>query len=122
MLRQHWVAALLEDPGACLVRCALAGGMDRAEAAMRISREFGRLVARIPRPGTLLVSGGETLRSLCQALGTRRLDVEGQLIPGAPVSRMVGGLWDGVLLISKSGSFGDDELLLRILAGQATGA
>ncbi len=116
------VGALLEDPGACLVRCALAGGMDRAEAALRISREFGRLVARVPRPGTLLVSGGETLRSLCQALGTHRLDVVGQLIPGVPVSRIVGGVWDGTLLVSKSGSFGDDELLLRILAGQERGA
>ncbi len=113
------VAARLGDPGVCLVRFALPPGTARAEAARRISGGFGRLAEKIPKPRTLIASGGETLRALCQALGTHHLEVVGQVIPGVPVSRFVGGRWDGTIVVSKSGGFGDEALLHRILSAAA---
>ena len=74
------------------------------------------LALRLQPPRSLFVAGGETLRALCLALETDRLDIVGQLMPGVPVSLMVGGRWNGVRVASKSGAFGDDMLLRRMLA------
>jgi uncharacterized protein YgbK (DUF1537 family) len=63
-----------------------------------------------------VVAGGETLRGLCTAIGTEHLMVESEIEPGLPVSRMVGGLWDGLTVASKSGAFGAPDLLARLLS------
>jgi uncharacterized protein YgbK (DUF1537 family) len=88
----------------------------RAEAARRIAAAFAGLATAIPRPGSLVVAGGETLRGLCTAIGTEHLMVESEIEPGLPVSRMVGGLWDGLTVASKSGAFGAPDLLARLLS------
>lgn len=67
------------------------------------------------RPGTLIVSGGETLRALCIALAADRLDVDGEIEPGVPTSVLRGGAFDGQRIVSKSGAFGGDDFLARIL-------
>ncbi len=90
--------------------------LPRAEAAQRIAAAFADLARAIPRPGSLVVAGGETLRGLCEALGTRHLVVETEFEPGIPVSRMEGGLWHGLTVASKSGAFGAPDLLARLLA------
>jgi uncharacterized protein YgbK (DUF1537 family) len=88
----------------------------RSEATRRIAEEAGHLLARLDRPGTLICGGGETLRAVCDALGAEALDVVGRIVPGVPRSRLVGGRWDGVEVISKSGAFGDPEFLARLVA------
>ncbi len=110
------VAARLEAAGFCLIGFELGTGVGRAEAAREISRRIVGIVEGTGRPSSLLVSGGETLRALCLSLGASRLDVIGQIMPGVPASRMVGGRWDQALVISKSGAFGEEDLLLRILS------
>ncbi len=101
---------------AAAVTVAIPPGADRAAAADRIAAAFAQLLARMQRPGTLLVTGGETLRRTCTALDARGLVVEGELAPGVPVSRLLGGRWDGLRVVSKSGAFGDAGLLARLLA------
>lgn len=95
----------------------LPAGIGRAAAASRIAADFSALARAVPRPGALVVAGGATLRGLCEGLGVAGLRVEGELEPGAPVSRMEGGLWDGLPILSKSGAFGDPGLLARLLDG-----
>ena len=90
-------------------------GLTRAEAARRIDRELHALSTRLPRPGTLIVAGGETLRGLCIALGATSLEVQGRAVPGVPVSILRGGVWDGVTIVSKSGAFGHPTLLRDLL-------
>ena len=70
-----------------------------------------------PAPGKVEVSGGETLRDLCVALGVTHLEVDGELEPGVPTSVMRGGSWDGQRLVSKSGAFGDSNFLVDLLEG-----
>ncbi|MFE0752850.1 four-carbon acid sugar kinase family protein [Inquilinus sp. NPDC058860] len=105
----------LSDQGVALAAVALPEGLARDEAARRIAEELGALVRRIDPPGTLLVAGGETLRTLCMALEAERLDLDGHLQPGVPHSTLRGGRFDGVRVISKSGAFGDPGLLRRLL-------
>jgi uncharacterized protein YgbK (DUF1537 family) len=81
-------------------------------------RAFVTACAAEAPPDLLLATGGETLLHLCLALGADRLEVLGELEPGIPVSRLVGGRWDGTTAISKSGGFGApgffDDLIRRI--------
>ena len=106
----------LAERGVAMVSLHLPPDLDRATAARRIAEEFARLVQTVPRPGTLIVAGGETLKALCLALGARCLEAAGQVSPGVPRSAMRGGAWDGLDVVSKSGAFGADTLWRDLLA------
>ncbi|MFC7475917.1 four-carbon acid sugar kinase family protein [Dankookia sp. GCM10030260] len=103
--------------GLALVSLDLPPGLDRATAAGRIAAGFAALARSLPRPGTLIVAGGETLRALCDGLGARGLLATGLVTPGVPRSRLLGGGWDGLAVVSKSGAFGPDALWRDLLAG-----
>ena len=70
----------------------------------------------------LVVAGGDTLYRLCRATGAESLAAIGEWSPGVPVARIVGGAWPGAALISKSGAYGDPDLLVRILDNAAENA
>lgn len=107
----------LAQRGVALASLDLPMDLDRVAAARRIADEFGRLVRAVPRPGTLVAAGGETLKALCLALGARCLEAVGQVAPGIPRSVLRGGAWDGLDVVSKSGAFGADALWRDLLAG-----
>ena len=46
--------------------------------------------------------------------------VDGEVAAGVPASRLSGGRWDGLRVVSKSGAFGDAGLLARLLEGETT--
>ncbi len=115
------VVARLERRRVCLVSLVPSRGLARPEAARHIALAIAELTGGVPRPRSVFAAGGETLRALCLSLGTDHLAVVGQVVPGVPVSRMSGGRWDGVQVISKSGAFGDDRLLLRMIPGAGAG-
>ena len=64
--------------------------------------------------GTLLACGGETADSILGELGVGVLEVDGQILPGVPVSSMV---VEGrpMHLITKSGGFGDAGTLVSVV-------
>lgn len=109
------LAAQMARDGRVLVSLDLPEGTARAAAAETIAAEYARLLAAMPVPGTLVVSGGETLRALCLALRAERLDLSGEFETGVPCSILRGGRFDGVRVISKSGAFGDPLLLRRLM-------
>ncbi len=107
----------LAERDVVLASLDLSPGLGREVAARRIAEEFGRLVRAVPRPGTLVAAGGETLKAVCLALGARWLVAVGQVAPGVPRSVMRGGAWDGLDVVSKSGAFGGEALWRDLLAG-----
>ena len=102
------------------VTVALPPDTPREEAARRIAAAFAVLLAGMDKPGTLIVAGGETLRAVCAALDAGGLVVDGEVAAGVPASRLSGGRWDGLRIVSKSGAFGDAGLLARLLEGETT--
>ncbi len=108
------IAQHLEHRSAA-VTVELPADTPRDVACRTISVHFTALLQAIDRPGTLFVTGGETLRHLCDALQVTHLDVDGEIEPGVPTSILRGGDWDGQRLVSKSGAFGDDQFLHRLL-------
>ena len=76
---------------------------------------FTMLSERLARPASMLVTGGATLHRLVQALGADSLRVEGEWQEGIPISTLTGSSWDGTRIISKSGGFGADIVLLQLI-------
>jgi D-threonate/D-erythronate kinase len=111
------IARQMETAGVALASLDLPPGLTRDEAAQRIKAAFTDLAHRLPRPGTLLAAGGETLRALCRGLGAQSLRTTGLVTPGVPRSVLQGGAWDGIEVVSKSGAFGTDTLWRDLLAG-----
>jgi D-threonate/D-erythronate kinase len=107
------IARRLES-GNAAVAVVVPPNTERTSAA-HIERCFGALLPQLDPPGTLLAAGGDTLRLICDLLEARYLEVDGEITPGVPISVMHGGPWDGVVVLSKSGAFGDTGLLLRLL-------
>ena len=110
------IARRMQAHGAALAGFALPAGTPRAAAAAQIAQVLRDLVQALPRPATLIVAGGETLRALCRAAGATALEATGLVARGVPRSRLLGGAWDGVEVVSKSGAFGDDALWRDLLA------
>jgi D-threonate/D-erythronate kinase len=110
------IEAELERKGAAVVTVRMPDVPDRHLAASRIGESFTKLLAELPRPGSLFVTGGETLSYVCAALGAEALEVQGEIEPGIPVSVLKGGKWQGVRVISKSGAFGNEGLIRRLIS------
>jgi uncharacterized protein YgbK (DUF1537 family) len=106
----------LERKGAAVVTVRMPAVPDRHLAASRIGESFTNLLAELPRSGSLFVTGGETLSRVCAALGAEALEVQGEIEPGIPVSVLKGGKWEGVRVISKSGAFGNEGLIRRLIS------
>jgi D-threonate/D-erythronate kinase len=64
--------------------------------------------------GTLFACGGETADAILGTLRVGVLDVEGEILPGVPVSTMVVG-GRRMRLVTKSGGFGAPDALVRIV-------
>jgi len=90
------------------------------DAAALLARQAEAIVRQAPRPGALVVVGGDTLRALCLAAGVRTLLAHAPPLPGWGSASLVGGVWEGVPCYSRSGAFGDtDDLttMVRLLTG-----
>jgi uncharacterized protein YgbK (DUF1537 family) len=89
--------------------------MDGMAAQGIMSGLFARL-SDSRRPGAALVVGGNTLYRLASGLGAEGLTVQGEVQPGIPCSRIVGGLWANIPVVSKSGAFGGPRILIDVIA------
>ncbi len=65
------------------------------------------------RPDALVLVGGATARRLCERLGVQAVRIGGEMAPGIPYGVLVGGIWDGLPVVTKAGGFGPPELLVE---------
>lgn len=112
----HDVRHRLAQAGAAVVSLLVPPGTSRPQARTAIAAAFHALLTQLGPPGTLVVSGGETLRELCQSLGATGLTVDGELEPGVPTARLNGGAWHGQRIVAKSGAFGEAPWFAHLLA------
>ncbi len=105
--------ALVRHGRAALV-IEIADGTGAAVAGPIFDRILGHADRELPRPRSLIVTGGATLHRLVRALGVGALIVTGEPLPGVARSRVQGGGWHDTAVVSKSGAFGDPGLLLRL--------
>ena len=67
---------------------------------------------------TLILFGGDTTRAALEAGGASGVELTGEAESQIPLSRVMGGRWDGQRIITKAGGFGGEALLCRLLARQ----
>jgi uncharacterized protein YgbK (DUF1537 family) len=84
----------------------------RRETATRLADAARARVER-SRPGTLLLTGGETAIAVLRALGASSLRLTGEIEPGVALGALVDGPFTGLSIVTKAGGFGDPDLLSR---------
>ncbi|MDB6002522.1 MAG: hypothetical protein JWP52_4221 [Rhizobacter sp.] len=109
------IGLALGRSGACLLTFDFPDGTPAGVAADAIGQGLRGVLPAIPRPASLLVAGGETLLSVCRAVGASHLEVNAEHSPGVPRSRLCGGWWQGVDVVSKSGGFGHAQWLSELM-------
>lgn len=87
---------------------------DSVAAADSFAAEVTQLLAGAGE-STLVIVGGDGAEAVLTASGARALDVHRCVLPGVPLTTIVGGTLDGTRLITKSGGFGDDDSLVAII-------
>jgi uncharacterized protein YgbK (DUF1537 family) len=88
-------------------------------AGARFAAEVAQLV-KSGGFGAVLACGGETADAILGALGQGVLDIEGEILPGVPVSSMMIGE-QRLQLVTKSGGFGAEDALVSVVDAAAAG-
>lgn len=101
-----------------LTEAALSGGLSIDQTGERIAANFGGAIKHIYDSGfsgTLCIFGGDTLTGVMRTLGIRMIRPMTELGSGVALSEVV---FNGAKrhLVTKSGSFGDNLEVLRILS------
>ncbi len=92
-------------------------GVDLREATEQLVGALGRAVSLAMRdatPGALILTGGDTARAVCVALGVHGLDIQREAAPGIPIS-LGDGRGDGLPVVTKAGGFGDVDTLVEVV-------
>jgi uncharacterized protein YgbK (DUF1537 family) len=66
--------------------------------------------------GGLVLTGGDVAAAVCRTLGAGALWLRGEVQPALPWATVTGGLLPGLPVVTKAGSFGDDESLIAAAA------
>lgn len=108
---RHTVLTLAQPPSASASQRAL-----RPSASKTLSEFLGqatRRVAREAKPGGLLLCGGDIAVAACSTLGADGIQLEGEVEPGVPWGRLVGGDFAGLPAVTKAGGFGKPDTFAR---------
>jgi uncharacterized protein YgbK (DUF1537 family) len=89
--------------------------LSREAAAASLSLLVAQLTDSLPRPGQLMVVGGDTLMEICHQTRASGLLAKASIKEGWGCARLIGGKWDGVPCYSRSGAFGDPDDLLTMV-------
>jgi len=68
-----------------------------------------------PAPAGIFATGGETAARFLRRAGARGITSLRELLPGVPAGLLIGGRYNGAVMITKAGSFGSPDTLLRAL-------
>jgi uncharacterized protein YgbK (DUF1537 family) len=87
----------------------------RQEEAMNgLEAAAKSLAGELPKPGRLIVVGGDTLLALCRATQAEGLLTAPSIRPGWGCARLLGGAWSGVSCYTRSGAFGAADDLVAL--------
>ena len=82
--------------------------------AFILSESFKKIVAAHRFAGLILI-GGDTSIRMMDALSAEGIRLDGEVLPGIPVGRILGGKHEGIRVITKAGGFGDTDTLVKIM-------
>lgn len=86
------------------------------EDSRRITAYLGLLARHILascKVAGLVLTGGDTALAVCKGLGGIGITVLDEIIPGMPSGRLVGGPHAGLMIVTKAGSFGEEDAIVQ---------
>ncbi|MEJ5377364.1 MAG: four-carbon acid sugar kinase family protein [bacterium] len=78
-------------------------------------------IVQIWSPQTLFLTGGETAQAALTHLAVESILLLAEPLPGVVLGRAHGGSKPGMLILTKAGAFGEDQIMARILEGLIQG-
>lgn len=92
------------------------GTVDRSEIS-RIVREnlaaIASEVVKAQRLSGLFLTGGDTAIEMIRALGASGSEIQEEITPGVVLGTLIGGIADGLKIVTKAGAFGQQDTLLE---------
>ncbi|WP_089724818.1 four-carbon acid sugar kinase family protein [Candidatus Thiosymbion oneisti] len=91
----------------------------------RAAAGLGGLALEIMRAGPvdgLFLSGGETAAAVRRAAGGEAIELQREVLPGLVLGRWVGGIADGLPVVTKAGALGEKQALVVLYEHMSRGA
>jgi D-threonate/D-erythronate kinase len=117
------VMGALRQGGRVILATDVNEGQEGAD--VMVARKLGEVAAlgmeNVAVAG-LFLSGGDTARAVCKAVGCTRLWLGGEVEPGMPWARLGDGRWAELPVVTKAGGFGGEDAIiqaLNFLAGES---
>jgi len=79
-------------------------------------------IIRSGRVDGLFLAGGETADAFLRESGGEAIALEQELLPGLVLGRILGGVADGLPLVTKAGAFGQEQTLVALYERLSAGA
>lgn len=86
--------------------------------SQKIVRTLGAIVKQLNKLVNLkyiVTTGGDTSMQICKSLDAEGIELIDEIEPGIPIGKIVGGDADGILIVTKSGGFGTDNIFIKII-------
>jgi len=84
--------------------------------ALAVMTRHALTVSELPIKSLVLAAtGGDTAMDILQALNAGELHILGQVLEGIVMSRLAGGEYEGLRVVTKAGAFGEDDALEKII-------
>ena len=91
------------------------GKMQVADLILSILSRAAKTVLDRHKISGLVLVGGDTAVRVMKELGVEAVRSDSELLPGVPISRIIGGTLSGVRIVTKAGGFGNPYTLVKII-------
>lgn len=88
------------------------------QKSLKIAESLGDIVKRLYndiKPVTFVATGGDTAFQICDFLGSDGMELTDEIVPGVPIGILREGIADGNSMVTKSGSFGEEDTLVKVI-------
>ena len=89
-------------------------GLDRTQVSGMVQLHMSKIMAGIleqAKVSGVFTTGGDATIGFLKEIGATGLQIESEVSIGIPLTRVIGGKYDGLKLISKAGAFGQKDAL-----------
>lgn len=121
-LRDQLRSLVASGDGNVIIRAnpaKVSGTTDREQLARRFAGQLSGLASDClsqERFDALVLVGGDGAAATLSAIGAEDLSIIKAVAEGVPVGTVQGGDFAGIVVVTKSGGFGEENLLLEIMA------
>ncbi len=107
----------------------LPGGLGAAPIHLKIVKVMGEMALSVLkesrvdiRDTALVLTGGDTAFSVIHLLRIEGIEIDGEILEGIVIGRLIGGRWDSLKVVTKAGAFGKEDALEEIIKMLETGS